>query len=102
MANVLHCHKRLTCSLQSAEGRRRLYNIRVKNVMREESEAGVHKHYRSEQEEEEGVNGGAPGAFFMGFLKSRGSDGDTGSGGVQEVLYGFLLSLIQRRYTLCP
>lgn len=35
-------------------------------------EAGVHTHYRSEQEEEEGVYGGDPGAqlFFMGFLKS--------------------------------
>lgn len=37
-------------------------------------EAGVHTHYRSEQEEEEGVDGGDPGAqrFFMGFEKEQG------------------------------
>ncbi len=35
-------------------------------------EASVHTHYRSEQEEEEGVCGRDPGAqlFFTGFLKS--------------------------------
>lgn len=44
-------------------------------------EAGVHTHYRSEQEEEEGVYGGDPGArlFFMGFFfflfNEQGGDG---------------------------
>lgn len=49
-------------------------------------EAGVHTHYRSEQEEEEGVYGGDPGAqlFFMGFfLKSGEVTGSSGSGGIQ-------------------
>lgn len=49
-------------------------------------EAGVHTHYRSEQEEEEGVDGGDPGAqrFFMGFEKEQGTwAGTSGSGGVQ-------------------
>lgn len=46
-------------------------------------EAGVHTHYRSEQEEEEGVYGEDPGAqlFFMGFLKSR--EVTSGSGSIQ-------------------
>lgn len=41
-------------------------------------EAGVHTHYRSEQEEEEGVDGGDPGAqrFFMGFEKEQDVGGD--------------------------
>lgn len=54
-------------------------------------EAGIHTHYRSEQEEEEeGVYGGDPGAqlFFMGifyfyFLKSGEVTGGPGSGGIQ-------------------
>lgn len=47
-------------------------------------EAGVHTHYRSEQEEEEGVYGD-PGAqlFFMGFLKSGEVAGVIGSGSIQ-------------------
>lgn len=45
-------------------------------------EAGVHTHYRSEQEVEEGVYGGDPGArlFFMGFLKSGEVTGWVGAG----------------------
>lgn len=65
-----------------------LYNNRVRggDGGGDGGEAGVHTHYRSEQEEEEeGVYGGDPGAqlFFMGFLESGEVTGGSGSGSIE-------------------
>lgn len=70
----------------------------------------THTHYRSEQEEEEGFvwrrSRSAMLLYGLVFFKKEGVRGGDrvygGSSSVEEVLYGFLLCLVQRRYTLRP